>query len=149
MDYRLETFQNWCSDFCGTDSALSLSRVTLEYASEILPFFLSEALSETEVNASEFELQRVTLAFQSIGSKFDLPQSVSDEFPHLCGDFIDYLSTSGRVSGGESISDLVREMKLSTKAATIKRPGSKLNRNDPCPCGSGKKYKKCCMNLLG
>jgi len=21
---------------------------------------------------------------------------------------------------------------------------SKVNRNDPCPCGSGKKYKKCC-----
>ncbi len=23
---------------------------------------------------------------------------------------------------------------------------SKVNRNDPCPCGSGKKYKQCCMN---
>ena len=22
----------------------------------------------------------------------------------------------------------------------------KIGRNDPCPCGSGKKYKKCCMN---
>jgi len=22
----------------------------------------------------------------------------------------------------------------------------KIRRNDPCPCGSGKKYKKCCMN---
>ena len=22
----------------------------------------------------------------------------------------------------------------------------KINRNDPCPCGSGKKYKKCCLN---
>lgn len=22
---------------------------------------------------------------------------------------------------------------------------SKLGRNDPCPCGSGHKYKKCCM----
>jgi preprotein translocase subunit SecA len=22
--------------------------------------------------------------------------------------------------------------------------GSKVGRNDPCPCGSGKKYKKCC-----
>lgn len=22
---------------------------------------------------------------------------------------------------------------------------SKINRNDPCPCGSGKKYKKCCL----
>jgi hypothetical protein len=24
----------------------------------------------------------------------------------------------------------------------------KVGRNDPCPCGSGKKYKKCCMNSL-
>jgi preprotein translocase subunit SecA len=22
--------------------------------------------------------------------------------------------------------------------------GTKVGRNDPCPCGSGKKYKKCC-----
>jgi len=25
-----------------------------------------------------------------------------------------------------------------------RRPGPKIGRNDPCPCGSGKKYKKCC-----
>jgi len=24
--------------------------------------------------------------------------------------------------------------------------GNKIGRNDPCPCGSGKKYKKCCIN---
>ncbi len=28
--------------------------------------------------------------------------------------------------------------------ATVKRTGEKVGRNDPCPCGSGKKYKKCC-----
>ena len=22
---------------------------------------------------------------------------------------------------------------------------NKVGRNDPCPCGSGKKYKKCCL----
>jgi preprotein translocase subunit SecA len=27
---------------------------------------------------------------------------------------------------------------------TQKRQGVKIGRNDPCPCGSGKKYKKCC-----
>ncbi|MEN6468616.1 MAG: preprotein translocase subunit SecA [Smithella sp.] len=27
---------------------------------------------------------------------------------------------------------------------TIKRESEKVGRNDPCPCGSGKKYKKCC-----
>jgi predicted aspartyl protease len=25
-------------------------------------------------------------------------------------------------------------------------PTPKVGRNDPCPCGSGKKYKKCCLN---
>ena len=28
--------------------------------------------------------------------------------------------------------------------ATIRREAPKVGRNDPCPCGSGKKYKKCC-----
>jgi preprotein translocase subunit SecA len=30
------------------------------------------------------------------------------------------------------------------EAKTIKNEGAKTGRNDPCPCGSGKKYKKCC-----
>ncbi len=29
-------------------------------------------------------------------------------------------------------------------ATPIKRDKEKVGRNDPCPCGSGKKYKKCC-----
>jgi preprotein translocase subunit SecA len=29
-------------------------------------------------------------------------------------------------------------------AETVKREGKKIGRNDPCSCGSGKKYKKCC-----
>jgi preprotein translocase subunit SecA len=30
------------------------------------------------------------------------------------------------------------------KPKTVKRESKKVGRNDPCPCGSGKKYKKCC-----
>ncbi len=30
------------------------------------------------------------------------------------------------------------------KAVPVRREGEKIGRNDPCPCGSGKKYKKCC-----
>jgi preprotein translocase subunit SecA len=29
-------------------------------------------------------------------------------------------------------------------AAPVHADGSRVGRNDPCPCGSGKKYKKCC-----
>lgn len=32
----------------------------------------------------------------------------------------------------------------SDKQQTIKRQAPKVGRNDPCPCGSGKKYKNCC-----
>jgi len=29
---------------------------------------------------------------------------------------------------------------------TVVRTSPKIGRNDPCPCGSGKKYKHCCLN---
>lgn len=31
--------------------------------------------------------------------------------------------------------------------AAVPTPGAKVGRNDPCPCGSGKKYKKCCGDV--
>ncbi|MBQ2324968.1 MAG: SEC-C domain-containing protein [Clostridia bacterium] len=32
---------------------------------------------------------------------------------------------------------------------TVKKAPEKAGPNDPCPCGSGKKYKKCCGSLTG
>ena len=40
----------------------------------------------------------------------------------------------------EKMRDLYKEQK---KSGTIVK-GPKIGRNDPCPCGSGKKYKHCC-----
>lgn len=36
--------------------------------------------------------------------------------------------------------EIIKEFKRSKTVHAEKKPG----RNDPCPCGSGKKYKKCC-----
>ena len=30
-------------------------------------------------------------------------------------------------------------------ATTVVRKKKKIGRNEPCPCGSGKKFKKCCI----
>ncbi len=38
--------------------------------------------------------------------------------------------------------ELYKEQKNS---GTVRRETAKVYPNDPCPCGSGKKYKKCCM----
>ena len=43
-------------------------------------------------------------------------------------------------AGGEMVSEANEEV---AQAVPV-RTGPKVGRNDPCPCGSGKKYKKCC-----
>jgi len=36
--------------------------------------------------------------------------------------------------------------KVISTGGTIRRPVAKVGRNDPCHCGSGKKYKRCCLS---
>jgi len=69
----------------------------------------------------------------------------------LCRDFLSQLQDEGRLADGRTLGlslyaqRAAYERVVSGKGETITRPGSKLGRNDPCPCGSGKKYKRCCM----
>ncbi|MBI2153474.1 MAG: preprotein translocase subunit SecA [Candidatus Rokubacteria bacterium] len=46
-----------------------------------------------------------------------------------------------RESRGESV-----EVASAARPALRNASGQKVGRNDPCPCGSGKKYKKCCLD---
>jgi len=43
----------------------------------------------------------------------------------------------------------MREMRASLEGTGARQPvkaaGRRVGRNDPCPCGSGRKYKHCCM----
>jgi len=55
--------------------------------------------------------------------------------------------TATASTGGKNPSDMVTEAtEFVSKAQKAKpvRTGPKVGRNDPCPCGSGKKYKQCC-----
>jgi len=54
----------------------------------------------------------------------------------------------GAPGAGESkASDMVSEANEAVAKAKPVRTGPKVGRNDPCPCGSGKKYKNCCGKL--
>ena len=62
-----------------------------------------------------------------------------------------------RLSRNEDYTDLMPEeeqpmfynQSSDPQAKTVKRKDKKVGRNDPCPCGSGKKYKKCCGRNAG
>jgi preprotein translocase subunit SecA len=47
-------------------------------------------------------------------------------------------------AGQKRASDVVSEAAAAQEKAKPVRTGPKVGRNDPCPCGSGKKYKQCC-----
>jgi preprotein translocase subunit SecA len=59
-------------------------------------------------------------------------------------------SAFGGASGGAASkppgqgSEVVTEATAAMERAKPVRTGPKVGRNDPCPCGSGKKYKHCC-----
>ncbi|MEE9443736.1 MAG: preprotein translocase subunit SecA [candidate division Zixibacteria bacterium] len=71
--------------------------------------------------------------------------------PHLVASHADttgmgYASAEQNAGGAESGmgTSPMAEASERGKQKPIKRTQPKIGRNDPCPCGSGKKYKKCC-----
>ncbi|MEO6036697.1 MAG: preprotein translocase subunit SecA [Verrucomicrobiota bacterium] len=53
-------------------------------------------------------------------------------------------SPAASSSAPSGASDMVSEANEAVSRAKPVRSGPKVGRNDPCPCGSGKKYKQCC-----
>ena len=55
-----------------------------------------------------------------------------------------------KIERAQIIRNMVTNLNEAAKAGTekakpkVKSSSEKVGRNDPCPCGSGKKYKKCC-----
>jgi uncharacterized protein len=49
-------------------------------------------------------------------------------------------------SFAEQRAESARSAQAAAKAAVPARSGPRVGRNDPCPCGSGKKYKRCCID---
>ncbi|MFC1646092.1 preprotein translocase subunit SecA [Candidatus Omnitrophota bacterium] len=54
------------------------------------------------------------------------------------------ISKKKAVPSGESLRPQAPPGESETPPQSIKRDQPKVGRNEPCPCGSGKKYKKCC-----
>ena len=55
-------------------------------------------------------------------------------------DWLYKLSAWDKILSAEKRSEITREFR---ETKMVRK--EKIGRNDPCPCGSGKKYKSCCM----
>jgi len=53
------------------------------------------------------------------------------------------VSTMMTTGGSSSVAQAEPEQEIILPTVTIRREAPKVGRNDPCPCGSGKKFKQC------
>ncbi|HAJ57275.1 MAG TPA: preprotein translocase subunit SecA [Candidatus Omnitrophica bacterium] len=119
----------------------------IEYQREAYQMFV-EMMQRIKEEAVEFIFRMQVVeekAFRGVFSS--LPQKAEHE---------EFTPLQKNLAAGRSgrIQDAARQMQPDAEEAVVaeeedgavsmKREGPKVGRNDPCPCGSGKKYKKCC-----
>ena len=152
--YRSEQIGNWVGDFLDAPAFREQPPLAREYAPEVLPAFLEAACAARDVGPEDVEEADLKEALLEGVGRLEIPASVRPTLPALCGAFLGEMQAEGRLSGGRALGLFVRALKEPFMAAAtgttrpIVSAGSKLGRNDPCPCGSGRKYKKCCMGGL-
>ena len=149
--FRDQAIESWISDFADTPAYRELPQPAKEYAPVILPAFLKHACARRDVAPGEIEEADLKSALLEGVGALELPASVRAVAPDLCATFLAGLEAQGRLAGGESLGRFVRALRSVYEERTtdtpqpIRNPGARVGRNERCPCGSGRKFKNCCM----
>jgi hypothetical protein len=144
-----ETVDLWVSDFLERPAAREPAAALGADASDVLATFL-EAACHGGIEPADVGPEEAAHALLDHVASLTLPPAKRDAVPDLVAAFLADLEDVGRLSDGRGIAARVRaatpafRARAAGKTPDLTRPAAKIGRNDPCPCGSGKKYKKCC-----
>jgi hypothetical protein len=152
--WRRERVATWVSDFLDSTASRVATGLVREYAPEVLTAFLEGAAGARDVDPGEIEERDVKPGLLEGAARVELPASVLKDVPPLVAAFLGALEAEGRLAGGRALGQVALAlapawMEASGPPKPYVRPGAPIGRNDPCPCGSGLKYKKCCLGRLG
>jgi len=113
----------------------------IEYKAEAFKLFDDLMVNiKTEICHNIFRSASSLMAYEQFLRK--LPQRTEHGAASAFGGTT--TASSGGAPDGSRASDVVSEANEAIAKARPVRSGPKVGRNDPCPCGSGKKYKHCC-----
>ena len=151
-DHVRETIENWVSDFLERPSATEPAARVGPQSPAVLVAFMEAACHGGE--PADIEDAQVAHALFDHVAQLALPESSKNAAPALIAAFLADLEEVGRLSGGRALGSQVRAStpayreRAAGRVQQAQRAAAKVGRNDPCPCGSGKKYKRCCLNAL-
>ena len=82
------------------------------------------------------------VAYQSEG--FDMFEDMIAAIQHDTIQMLFRITVQSRLERKQTMNPMSATHGEQSRKTTVKREGKKVGRNDPCPCGSGRKYKNCC-----
>jgi hypothetical protein len=129
------------NELCNLNPQEALTEIREAYDRELVEEFLIDRDYAEELiarGAIESEKELAGLA----------PTYLADTVEHLRDWYWFKPITPRPLRKRESVSGHLREAgeyQPSLSSTTIRNESPRIGRNDPCPCGSGKKFKKCCM----
>ena len=146
----MDDLQDYVGDYLSSEYFSFLPPELKEHAEPLLGRILDGLASASDpIDRGQVEEVLLTQV-----ARFELPHEVRAGAPRLLEEYFTYLANSGKnPRAGEwagwlpDINGHYQERLRSDgsiRGETVQRTMSKVGRNDPCPCGSGKKYKKCC-----
>jgi preprotein translocase subunit SecA len=115
----------------------------IEYKAEAFKIFEELMVNiKTEICHNIFRSASSLMAFESFLRS--VPQQTTHQATSAFGGTTTGTGSTPAQRGPSQGSDIVSEAAAAVEKAKPIRSGPKVGRNDPCPCGSGKKYKQCC-----
>ena len=113
-----------------------LKKKKVEFAKEATITMIMYIMNIVQIDVNDF-MELIKIDFKDIDEAKEylrLVMNLHNNIPHYS-------------LYGYSPNELL-EMQLENSSIKEERKKSKIGRNDPCPCGSGKKYKNCCLNKV-
>ncbi len=155
----LEQAESLISEYLGSEHRLFLPEKTQAQAEPLLAAFFSAGQKRGIAELAALNARDVEAILMQDMPRLDIAAEIRKALPELLTAFFDYLRTSGKwpAAGAWAACTEALAPKFqaqiredgSVRGETYRKAGTPTGRNDPCPCGSGKKYKKCCYPLFG
>ncbi len=154
-----EQAESFIGDYAGSQQFLFVDAAIKEHAEGVLRAVFEQAEKRGATSLESLSAKTVEAVLLQDMGKLALPAEAKRALPPLLEGFFGYLKETGRFPAagswqicveavGPRFRDSIRE-DGSARGETFKKNYSETGRNDPCPCGSGKKFKKCCGPLIG
>jgi len=151
-------FETLIDDYLSSQQFLFLDASIKEHAPGMLGAFAASCRKRGIASPEVLTIDKFENVLLADFPRLDVPLPIRRSAPELLKEFFGYLDGSGRFPAAASWTGWVPALEGryqalfredgSVKGETFKKKYTDVNRNDPCPCGSGKKYKKCCMKLI-